>query len=160
MIKIKILDILNKKERNLNWLATNAGITYSTLYNFAHQNTSSVTYDILEKVCETLRCDVCDIIEYIPEGVNILPESNLEILNNIIDTLIEKQNQNKEISEDEQRFLYQMFIKTIKGHYDIKTADDAESFAKAYTKCSYNNLLPNDLMAEINMAIWNIPDNI
>ena len=160
MIKIKVLDILDKKERNLNWLATNAGITYSTLYNFAHQKTNSVTYDVLEKICKVLRCNVCDIIEYIPQGVDILPESNLEILNNIIDTLIEKQNQNKNISKEEQRFLYQMFIETIKGHYDIKTADDAEKFAKAYTNCSYNNLLPDDLMMEVNMAIWNIPENI
>lgn len=160
MIKVKLLDILDKKDRNLNWLATNAEITYSTLYNFAHQNTSSVTYDILEKLCSTLKCDVKDLIEYTTEGVDILPQSNLEALGNIINSLLDKKSRGKTISKEDQRFLCQIFIKTIKDHYEIRTADDAEKFAQAFAKCSYNNLLPDDLMTEINMAIWNIPENI
>ncbi len=67
MIRIKILDMLNKEDRSLNWLANKTGLTYSTLYNFAHQRTNAVTYDVLEKLCKFLKCDIKDIIEYVEE---------------------------------------------------------------------------------------------
>lgn len=68
MINIKVLDILNDLERNIRWLSTKANINYSTLYNFAHNNTQAVNYDILDKLCEALNCNIQDIIEHIPNN--------------------------------------------------------------------------------------------
>lgn len=67
MIKVKILDILEEKERNLRWLSQKANINYSTLYNFAHNKTSSVKFEVLDNLCNFLDCKLSDIIEYIPK---------------------------------------------------------------------------------------------
>ncbi|MCB2297071.1 helix-turn-helix domain-containing protein [Clostridium tagluense] len=67
MIKVKVMDILNKKERNINWLAKKAGIGYSTIYNFSLSKTSAVNYEILEAVCKVLECKIEDILEIIEE---------------------------------------------------------------------------------------------
>ncbi|PJI07668.1 MULTISPECIES: helix-turn-helix domain-containing protein [Clostridium] len=63
MIKIKLNEILEAKERNLNWLSKKCNISYSTLYNFANHKTNAVSYDVLEKICEVLNSDIADIIE-------------------------------------------------------------------------------------------------
>lgn len=63
MIKVKLNDILKSKERNLNWLSKKCNISYSTLYNFANNNTNAVSYDVLEKVCSILECTITDVIE-------------------------------------------------------------------------------------------------
>lgn len=159
MIKIKLLDILKKQGRNLNWLATNAGITYSALYNFAHQNTNSVSYDILEKICKTLRCNVDDIIEYTPTGIDLFPQSSLEMLENAVNTLTQNKSNNKGISEDEENFLYQLFnavIQDIIANHNNKNLSDLERFNTVYRKTIKYNLLSNDLIFKLNTKLWNI----
>jgi len=66
MIKVKILDILKKKDRNINWLAKNANVNYSTLYNLSHNKTTAVKFEILDNLCEFLNCKLTDIIDYFP----------------------------------------------------------------------------------------------
>lgn len=70
MIRVKIINILIKKERNLRWLSLKTKLNYSTLYNFAHNKTSAVSYEILEKLCDFFKCSLEDIIEYIPDDNN------------------------------------------------------------------------------------------
>jgi len=67
LVRIKVIDILEQKERNLNWLSKKCDITYSTLYNFAMGKTNAVSYNILESVCDALDCKVEDILEIIKE---------------------------------------------------------------------------------------------
>lgn len=63
MIKVILNDILKDKERNLNWLAKKCNISYSTLYNFANNNTNAVSYEVLEKVCVTLNVEINNILK-------------------------------------------------------------------------------------------------
>lgn len=65
MIKIKLNEILEEQERNLNWLSKKCNISYSTLYNFANHKTNAVSYDVLEKICELIDCNVEDIMKNI-----------------------------------------------------------------------------------------------
>ncbi|MDU1068166.1 helix-turn-helix transcriptional regulator [Clostridium sp.] len=67
MIKVKLQDILDKEERSLNWVATKTNISYSTLHKFNSNKTTSVSYNILEKLCELFKCNVEDIITYVVE---------------------------------------------------------------------------------------------
>jgi len=67
LIKIKVMDILESKERNITWLSKKTGIGYSTMYNFVMEKTNAVNYKILNDVCVTLECELKDIIEYIKE---------------------------------------------------------------------------------------------
>ena len=71
MIKIKVLDLLNKTDRNIKWLSEKTDINYSTLYNFAHSKTNAVSYEIIEKLCKFYNCQIQDIIYYSPMNVII-----------------------------------------------------------------------------------------
>lgn len=145
MINIKILDILDKKDRNLNWLANSAGITYSTLYNFAHQNTSSVTYDVLEKLCNTLECDVCDIINYVPTRADIIPESELQMLENTTSVIAQKTDNKEFIEIYETMFLYDLLIKVMNSRSKFNEYE-YDRFYQAYTTCL--RLLPYELSSQ------------
>lgn len=65
MIKVKLNEILTSKERNLNWLAKKCNISYSTLYNFANNNTNAVSYNVIESICNVLEVKIEDIIEIV-----------------------------------------------------------------------------------------------
>lgn len=63
MVKVKVMDILESKERNLNWLSKKCDIGYNTIYNFAMGKTNAVSYNVLESVCNILEVDISDILE-------------------------------------------------------------------------------------------------
>lgn len=64
MIKVKLLDILKKEERSLNWVATKTGISYSTLHKLSNNDTKSVSFDVLDKICSLFKCNIEDILEH------------------------------------------------------------------------------------------------
>ena len=64
MIIVKLQDILNKEERSLNWVSKKTNIAYSTLYNFNNNTTTSVSYNVLDKICKLFKCELKDIIEF------------------------------------------------------------------------------------------------
>ncbi|EQB3101496.1 helix-turn-helix domain-containing protein [Clostridium botulinum] len=67
MIKIKIDEILEDKERNIAWLSRKTNISYKTLHSLINNKTSSISFDVLEKVCETLECDFNSILEIVKD---------------------------------------------------------------------------------------------
>ena len=64
MIKVKLLDILKKEERSLNWVSTKTGISYSTLHKLSSGDTKSVSFDVLDKICSLFKCNIEDILEH------------------------------------------------------------------------------------------------
>ena len=70
MIKVKVMDILDTRERNIKWLSTKTGITYSTIYNFVTGKTVAVSYNLLESISKVLNVEISDIIEIIPDITN------------------------------------------------------------------------------------------
>ena len=64
MIIIKIQHILDKDERNLNWLSNKTGISYSTLHKLANNKTTSISFSVLDKLCNFYNCKIGDLIEY------------------------------------------------------------------------------------------------
>lgn len=67
MIKVKVIDILNARERNITWLSTKTGITYSTIYNFVTGKTTAVSYNVLESISKVLNVKIEDIIEIVQD---------------------------------------------------------------------------------------------
>ncbi|WP_096634850.1 helix-turn-helix domain-containing protein [Clostridium cochlearium] len=63
MIQVKLQNILDEKERNLNWLSKKTDISYSTLHKLANNNTTSINFNTLEKICTVLNCSISDILE-------------------------------------------------------------------------------------------------
>lgn len=58
-------------DKNLNkiQLRDSAGITSSTLSRLSKNQ--PVSMDVLGRLCETLDCDICDIVEYVREEEKI-----------------------------------------------------------------------------------------
>ncbi|SHJ65654.1 putative transcriptional regulator [Hathewaya proteolytica DSM 3090] len=63
MIKVKITDILEEQERSIRWLAQKCDIHYSTVYKFCTNQTESVNFEMLDKICDVLHCKVSDVLE-------------------------------------------------------------------------------------------------
>ena len=62
MIKILLGDILDEKRISQNQLAKDTGVSVSTLRNLAHNRTTRISFDILEKICCYLECSIQDIL--------------------------------------------------------------------------------------------------
>ncbi len=64
MVYVKLQGILDKEERNLSWVAKKTGIAYSTLHKLNSNNTTSISFTTINKLCALFGCKIEDIIEY------------------------------------------------------------------------------------------------
>lgn len=62
MVVFELEKFLARDERSLRWVSRKTGIAASTLHNIAHQRTHSVTFDVLEKLCDLFQCGVEEIV--------------------------------------------------------------------------------------------------
>lgn len=65
LIKVKVIDILNARERNVLWLSRKCNLSYNTIYNFVMGKTNAVSYNVLETVCNVLDVEIKDVLEII-----------------------------------------------------------------------------------------------
>lgn len=63
-MKITLNDTLKEKKRSQYWLAQTTGIAASTINNLCNGKTTGIQFDILQKICTALDCNVNDVIEY------------------------------------------------------------------------------------------------
>ncbi|GKX65809.1 helix-turn-helix domain-containing protein [Inconstantimicrobium mannanitabidum] len=68
MVKINLEKYLEKEERSLRWVASKTGIAVSTLQNIKQGKTQSISFEVLEKLCDLFKCSVADIIEISKEN--------------------------------------------------------------------------------------------
>ncbi len=68
MIKNKLMVLLAERELHLTDLAEETGIRYATLWNFAKNKTQAAGYNMLDRICIALDCEVGDILQHIPPG--------------------------------------------------------------------------------------------
>lgn len=61
-VQINILKLLEEDDRNLSWLAKHTELNYSNLHKLANNNTTSISFDSIVKICIALNCDICDLI--------------------------------------------------------------------------------------------------
>lgn len=63
MIIVNIDKLLEDQERSISWLARKTGLTYSSLHALVNNETKSISFDTLEKVCIALDVSISDILE-------------------------------------------------------------------------------------------------
>lgn len=61
-MKIMLSRLLDDKGISQNQMAKDTGISVTTLRNLNHNKTTRISFDILEKICIYLNCDVEDVL--------------------------------------------------------------------------------------------------
>lgn len=62
-MKVILNDTLKSKNISQYKLAKDTGIATSTLSNLCNNKTSGVQFSVLQKICDSLNCDVSDILQ-------------------------------------------------------------------------------------------------
>jgi len=65
MIVNRINEILDEQNKTIYWLAQQTNIRYNTIHSLVNNKTESVKFEILDKICDTLQCDISDIFRKI-----------------------------------------------------------------------------------------------
>lgn len=63
MISINIDDILTHKNKTRYWLAKETGVTYPNIVKLIEGKTTSIKFEVLDKICDVLNCDISDILK-------------------------------------------------------------------------------------------------
>ena len=64
MIRNKFSVILGEKLLRISKVAQETGISRTTLTNLYFRRAQGVTFEVLDKLCKYLECDVNDLFEY------------------------------------------------------------------------------------------------
>ncbi|BCJ93567.1 hypothetical protein acsn021_11360 [Anaerocolumna cellulosilytica] len=62
-MRIKIDDTLSKNNKTRYWLAKEVGMSYQALAKLSNNQTISIHFDLLEKLCKALNCTPNDLFE-------------------------------------------------------------------------------------------------
>ena len=63
MIVNRIKEILDEQDKTIYWLAQQTDIRYNTIHSLVNNKTESVKFEIIDKVCDVLNCDVTEIFK-------------------------------------------------------------------------------------------------
>ncbi len=63
MIKVNIVELLKKENKTKYWLCKKSGISRTNLDNIIKGNTSSISFDYIEKLCFFLKCTPNDLLD-------------------------------------------------------------------------------------------------
>lgn len=60
---VKINEVLKKQNRSIYWLAKQTGITYQNMLKLCNNETTSINFIRLQKICTVLNCTPNDIFD-------------------------------------------------------------------------------------------------
>lgn len=61
-MRVNLLNIIYNKGISLSSLSKVVGCSYSNLSNLAHNRTKSIQFDLLEKLCRVLDCEISELL--------------------------------------------------------------------------------------------------
>lgn len=70
MIKVNILELLNKNKKSKYWICQKMNITSRNLNRIIRGDTNSISFKYIEEFCYYLNCTPGDLLLYIPENKN------------------------------------------------------------------------------------------
>ena len=62
MIQVKINELLKKQKKSKYWFVKNMEGGYQALTRLMNNETHSIKFDTLEKICDLFNCEIGDII--------------------------------------------------------------------------------------------------
>lgn len=67
MIKLKVPELMTKKGLSITDLMRQANIAYTTAHRISKGKADSISFEVLNSLCEVFNVQVKDILEYIPD---------------------------------------------------------------------------------------------
>ena len=67
MIKLKVLELLDKNEKTKYWLYKQMGMSYQNFNKMINNQTKSIRYENIEALCEIFDCTPNDLFEITEE---------------------------------------------------------------------------------------------
>lgn len=64
MLKLNLNNVLKDKEVSLFKLSKDTNITYSVLHRYQKGGLQRVDLSVLDRICNTLNCDISDLLEF------------------------------------------------------------------------------------------------
>ena len=62
MIRVGIEQLLKQQERSFYWLAKETGVSHTTLWRLKKDKAQGITFNTLERICQTLKCQPGDVL--------------------------------------------------------------------------------------------------
>src|SRR6266498_4542123 len=63
MILVQIDQLLKEQRRTFYWLAKETGVSHTTLWRLKKDKAQGITFNTLEKICQTLKCQPSDVLK-------------------------------------------------------------------------------------------------
>ena len=67
MIKLKVPELMDNKGLSITDLMRQANIAYTTAHRISKGKADSISFEVLNSLCEVFDAQVKDILEYIPD---------------------------------------------------------------------------------------------
>jgi putative transcriptional regulator len=62
MIRVQIDQLLKEQKRSFYWLAKETGVSHTTLWRLKKDKAQGITFNTLERICQTLKCQPGDVL--------------------------------------------------------------------------------------------------
>jgi len=63
MIRVQIDQLLKAQSRSFYWLAKETGVSHTTLWRLKKDKAQGITFNTLELICQTLKCQPGDVLK-------------------------------------------------------------------------------------------------
>ncbi len=70
MIRIKLCEVLGREKMTRKKLAELTNVRPNTIGDLYNENVKKIDLDLLSRICQTLHCDISDLLEYEEEEEN------------------------------------------------------------------------------------------
>jgi len=68
MIRVQIDQLLKEQNRSFYWLAKETGVSHTTLWRLKKDKAQGITFNTLERICQTLKCQPGDVLRLGRDG--------------------------------------------------------------------------------------------
>ena len=66
-VKVHLSRILGERKMKIAELSRLTGLSQHGLLHIYHERTNAISFAILNRLCEVLQVQVCDLLEYVPD---------------------------------------------------------------------------------------------
>ena len=70
MVRLRLAELLEEKERTLYWLSKQTGIGHTILFRYKHNQSEGIKFDHLEKIMDVLECTPNDLLTNVSSNKN------------------------------------------------------------------------------------------